>query len=88
MVDSESLKTFGSFLRRKRMMAFVKQTDLAKHLSRTPQFISNIERGVAPPPYTLLPKWLEYIQTSKEEWIQMELKIKRDELEKIFFKHK
>lgn len=44
-------RSLGNYLKRKRVEAGITQSDVAKRLGySTPQFISNIERGLCSPP--------------------------------------
>lgn len=66
---------FGEFLKSKRERAGLSQGEVAKSLKyRSPQFISNWERGVAKPPIKTLSKIASLYKIDREELIEGYLK--------------
>lgn len=49
-LESKQLKDLGEFLKSARVTAGISQREMAEHLNQvSPQYVSNVERGMAPP---------------------------------------
>ncbi len=81
MNKSEYNKTFGVFLKQKRVAKKWSQTDLASHLGNNSQNISRIERGELTP--TIF--WIEKLATAfgiKTSQLMSEFESMRDGIDK------
>jgi transcriptional regulator with XRE-family HTH domain len=59
---------FGDYLKEKREKAGLSQTEVSTKFGYTsPQFISNIERGIARPPTEILPKLIKLYGLERED---------------------
>ena len=76
-------QAIGGYLKKSRKINQITQRDMARAIGCHPQFVSNIERGLAPPPNTILPRWLSVLRINKGDWIKFELKLKKQELETV-----
>ena len=64
-------KKFGRFLKAKREEAGLSQGDIAKAMGlTTPQYISNVERGIAKPSLRLLRSYRSLAKISKTQLIE------------------
>lgn len=64
----ENWKELGLFLKERRLSVGLSQGEVAKKLGyKTPQFISNIERGAASPPMNLLKELIHLYKISPRE---------------------
>ena len=73
---------FAEFLRAKRVEAGLSQLDVAKKLKfSNAQFISNIERGVAPVPFPVLKILMKHYSISFEELSDKYMALQRSVLE-------
>ncbi len=69
MVKYESL---GSFLKEARVNKSLSQWDVAKKIGySSPQFISNLERGISSPPLKLLKVLVDLYDVSPKELVQV-----------------
>ncbi|MAE73894.1 MAG: hypothetical protein CL675_07340 [Bdellovibrionaceae bacterium] len=71
IMKQEQFKVIGKFLAGKRKEAGFSQSDVAKHLGYTAQFVSNWERGQALPPMQALRKLIDLIKMDREEVISL-----------------
>lgn len=78
------MKQMGIYLRQKRELKGFTQAQVAVKLGYgSPQFISNIERGVSRVPLKSLKSFIELYEISKEEIIEILLDEKRNHLKKV-----
>lgn len=78
------MKLMGTYLRQKREQKGFTQAQVASKLGYgSPQFISNIERGVSRVPVKSLKSFIELYELQMEEVIDMLLEEKRTQLRKV-----
>jgi len=78
------MKRMGIFLRQKRELKGLTQAQVATQLGYgSPQFISNIERGVSRVPVKSLRSFINLYQLQVDEVINLLLEERRDHLRKI-----
>lgn len=76
MIDFNEL---GTYLKKKRELADVSQTELAKKLGYTsPQFVSNWERGLAAPPPEKMKVLVKTLRIPERELIEMLTRLSRE----------
>ncbi|RYZ83696.1 MAG: XRE family transcriptional regulator [Proteobacteria bacterium] len=80
----------GKFLREKREVSGFSQSDIAKLAGFTsPQFISNIERGIALPSPHVIGIMVTKYQFEPEEFLELIAELKMEYYRRLFFpKHK
>ena len=62
----------GSKLKEQRLARGLSQSMVAKELGyTTPQFISNLERGLSPPPYEILPELAKLYDVDEDQMVEM-----------------
>lgn len=77
---------FGKFLKAKREAAGVTQAEVAEVFGHTtPQFISNVERGLCVFPLQLARKWTAKIKLSPNEFLKVRGELLLNEQRKRFF---
>lgn len=78
------MKRIGSYLRKKRELKGLTQAQVASQLGYgSPQFISNIERGVSRVPAKSLKSFINLYELQVDEVIDLLLEERRDYLRKI-----
>ncbi|MEZ0393063.1 MAG: helix-turn-helix domain-containing protein [Pseudobdellovibrionaceae bacterium] len=78
------MKKMGNFLREKREAKGLTQAQVALKLGYgSPQFISNIERGVSKVPLKSLRLFIDLYEIACEEIIDLLLEERREQLKKI-----
>ncbi len=78
------MQQMGFFLRQKREFKGLTQAQVATRLGYgSPQFISNIERGVSRVPVKSLRSFIELYELNIEEVIDLLLEEKRNQLRKV-----
>lgn len=76
----------AKFLKEKRSIASLKQSDVAKALGySTSQFISNWERGISSPPVFILKKLSKLYQFSLQEIFTLLMNQREEELRRELF---
>lgn len=79
----------GEFLKRSRKKVGLTQKEVSDKLGYTTgQYVSNIERGVAPPPFPLLPHFSELYGISESEITKVYMDCVKDRIESQFREHK
>lgn len=69
-------KTFGKFLKQKRVHADLTQAQVAKSLGyKTSQFVSNWERGLSTPPAFVIKKIAELYRIDAKELLNLLIEI-------------
>lgn len=63
----------GKLIRKKREKLSLSQTDIAKKLGVTPQFISNIERGVCELPTKMYRETADLLKIYKSEFMSVRM---------------
>jgi len=80
------LREAGMFLKQKRVDAGFSQGDVAKAAGLTsPQFISNIERGIALPSPHLMSVMIAKYKFDSEEFIELIAQLKMDYYRRLYF---
>ena len=78
------MKKMGTFLRQKRELKGLTQAQVASQLGYgSPQFISNIERGVSRVPVKSLKSFIDLYGLQVEEVIELLIDEKRSQLKKV-----
>lgn len=78
------MKRMGIFLREKRELKGLTQAQVASQLGYgSPQFISNIERGVSRVPVKSLKYFIDLYHLEADELIDLLLEEKRNQLKKV-----
>jgi len=74
----------GPLIRSKRLSVGISQTELAKRLGVSPQFISNIEREVCELPAVFYKKTAKLLQIHKYEFTEVRRKMAENDVEEAF----
>lgn len=83
--DNKSISEIGLFLRQQRLKAGLTQGQVARKLGLTsPQFISNIERGVADPPVLTVRILVQLYKMNPDKLVDFMVDSSRKELQKYF----
>jgi len=85
MFSEKAMAEVGQVIKRNRIKAGVTQADLATKLGyKSPQFVSNWERGEAMPPLETLPKIAALTKSATKEVKEILVNDLRHKLDKLF----
>lgn len=76
-------KKFGHFLQLRRTQVSLSQTDVAKHVGTTAQYISNIESGRAATPHWLISDLKKMYKIRREELLGLLCDVYKSEWRKL-----